>query len=452
MATCPDGHENPDDQRFCGECGARIQTAGTSAASTAPSADPERVERPDYRRFVIAAIAASVGVMIGSVGQWVTAGMFSLNGLTDWEGKTALALGAASCVAMVIEFFWPRDWRWAIPIAWAVAVAGVASLSFALPMVIRIMTIPKESFLGIPVGAEVGWGLWLLALSSAVMCVAASIVATQIAQYAESSLGHSETTWTHRWRWAAVIATAAIVASSIVYFSTHWENHPSGIGSSPTEMPSFPNFPSFPTTAMQSTTTEASTTSAPQFRPPGTDSQGWVGTLARCNPGDPPAVLMYQSTLDIAVICQAGPGNRYHALGTYYLLGASNRSRTDSVFGHYDLVRVPDGFDWIDPWGTRFQLRLTRLRRFHRTAKWIPILWSSTRRFPDEFTPTDSAGLTHRFGRDCRFSWRASSNRRRTAPRGLVVHVRRLAGTVPSCATWYGTTITTAVMTSADSR
>src|SRR5215212_4605990 len=25
MTTCPNGHKNPDKQRFCGECGARIQ-------------------------------------------------------------------------------------------------------------------------------------------------------------------------------------------------------------------------------------------------------------------------------------------------------------------------------------------------------------------------------------------------------------------------------------------
>jgi hypothetical protein len=37
----------------------------------------------------------------------------------------------------------------------------------------------------------------------------------------------------------------------------------------------------------QSTTTEPSTTSAPRPSLPGTDEQGWVGSHARCDPGNP---------------------------------------------------------------------------------------------------------------------------------------------------------------------
>jgi hypothetical protein len=43
MATCPNGHKNPDSQRFCGECGARIQTASerkTIAAKAKPRSNP----------------------------------------------------------------------------------------------------------------------------------------------------------------------------------------------------------------------------------------------------------------------------------------------------------------------------------------------------------------------------------------------------------------------------
>jgi hypothetical protein len=143
MATCSNGHENPGNQRFCGECGTRLLTADAPA-----SAKPESVEQPDYRPLVIAAIGASVGVMVGSVGQWVTAVMFAVNGL-DWGewGITALTLGAFSGIAMTIEFCWPRNVRWGVPITWAVAVAGVALLSYAVPFGVRIMTLPRGFFL-----------------------------------------------------------------------------------------------------------------------------------------------------------------------------------------------------------------------------------------------------------------------------------------------------------------
>jgi hypothetical protein len=59
-----------------------------------------------YRPSLIAAIAASVGVMVGSVGPWVTAVIFTVNGLDagNW-GIAALTLGAVSFVALLIELF-----------------------------------------------------------------------------------------------------------------------------------------------------------------------------------------------------------------------------------------------------------------------------------------------------------------------------------------------------------
>jgi hypothetical protein len=41
LLTCPNGHENPDGQHFCRECGAAI----TPAERTGPSAEGEPTER-----------------------------------------------------------------------------------------------------------------------------------------------------------------------------------------------------------------------------------------------------------------------------------------------------------------------------------------------------------------------------------------------------------------------
>jgi hypothetical protein len=70
--------------------------------------------------------------------------------------------------------------RWAIPLAWAVVVAAVACLTDAVINIVRLMRIPKENFFGVCIGVGAGWGLWLLAFSSAAPGLTASVVAVQI--------------------------------------------------------------------------------------------------------------------------------------------------------------------------------------------------------------------------------------------------------------------------------
>jgi hypothetical protein len=321
MVVCPNGHENRDNQRFCGQCGARLQAADAPASAAQGS-----IDNLDYRPAVIAAIAASVGVMIGSVSQWVTAGMFSVDGLSSGSwGTTALILGAASCAVMLTELFWPRtpfNPHWAVPLAWVVAVAGVTCVTYAVPGLIRIMTLPKASFFGIPVGAEVGWGLWLLAFSSMALCVAASIVATRVARSVHL---RSSTAWTSGWRSAAIVASAAVAISGVVYYSVNWRDGSGGREATPTGLPSFPNspsFPNFPSFPDSSTTLEQPATPSTPEEPntsttsqvpslPGTDRQGFVESYAHCEPGSTPA-LMARTTKSLVVVCGAGPGSYYY--------------------------------------------------------------------------------------------------------------------------------------------
>jgi hypothetical protein len=183
---------------------------------------------PYYRPSLSVAIGASVGVMVGSVGPWLTALIFTVNGLDagNW-GVAALTLGGVSCIALLTVLLWPRTPfhpRWAVPVAWAVVVAGVACLTFSLPFLIRIMTSRKANFFGLSIGPGVGWGLWLLAFASAVLCAAASIVATQLAKSGQllQTPARSDTSWTSGWRWVAIIASLVVAIANVVYASLNW--------------------------------------------------------------------------------------------------------------------------------------------------------------------------------------------------------------------------------------
>jgi hypothetical protein len=237
--------------------GSRGEDGRPSPPSQTPMAQWPPNVTSYYRPCLIAAISASVGVLIGFVSPWTSIMMFTISGLdaSPRVSVPGLALGIVSCIGLLAVMIWPRtpfSPRWAVPLAWMAAVIGVAGLSFALPLIVRIMTIPKANLFGVPVGAAVGWGLWLLAVSSVVLAVTACIVATQIVESLEP-LGQLTLSMARGWRWAAMIASAVIVVGGITYYSLNWDNNPGG-APSPSQMPSLPNLPSFPSLSPPTTT------------------------------------------------------------------------------------------------------------------------------------------------------------------------------------------------------
>jgi hypothetical protein len=89
-----------------------------------------------YRPTLFVALAASAGVVVGSIGPWVHILMFSVDGLDfgNWGVATSI-LGAASGIALFTALFWastPFDSRWAVPVVWGVVVAGLACLTDAV--------------------------------------------------------------------------------------------------------------------------------------------------------------------------------------------------------------------------------------------------------------------------------------------------------------------------------
>ena len=174
MATCPDGHEIPDSRR---------QGSHSSAGGSAPEALTGYVSaRPSYLPNLIAGIAASVGVIVGSIGPWASVPAFTKNAIGA-DGTYTLVFGAASGIALFTLLNLGRSnagRRWLAPIAWSVSVVGLLCLFIAITDIADILSAPTTDFFGVTTGVQVDWGLWMVAISSAALFVTASVVAVQL--------------------------------------------------------------------------------------------------------------------------------------------------------------------------------------------------------------------------------------------------------------------------------
>jgi hypothetical protein len=128
-----------------------------------------------YLPNLIAAMVASVAIVIGSSGPWVSVLVFSANG-TVGDGKFTLALGLISAAALLVAFLGKMR---AFGHILAVTI-GVLVFAAGVYGVIHITSQEKTDFFGSEIGAEVGWGLWLVLIASVALIVTASIAFRQI--------------------------------------------------------------------------------------------------------------------------------------------------------------------------------------------------------------------------------------------------------------------------------
>lgn len=79
----------------------------TNSTGERPDPLPPLSTEPYYRPTLIAAMAASLGVIVGTLGPWATIVVFTVNGLeTSWWGITTLTLGALCGVVLLVVLFW----------------------------------------------------------------------------------------------------------------------------------------------------------------------------------------------------------------------------------------------------------------------------------------------------------------------------------------------------------
>jgi len=430
-----------------------------------PPSPPPLSAAPYYLPNVVAAIAASVGIVVGSVGPWASLAWATANGATAsawWQGKTTLILGAVAGIALFTLLNRARTGsgtRWLAPLAWIAPVAALVCLLIAIISIVNV-TSNSHQF----VGLQVEWGLWLVAISAVVLCATASVAAAQVSAVTEGS---------QAWMRTAIVVSALILLGVALFFSIRWiiiNNQPTG-----SPQPSISPTPTMPVTSPSTATPppqdpeavayqqlrqiasddrpfvsaqladrwvpqlsskrpgvvdegvvwnnaltlqehlrlrqqypgvrllwsgDWSTFNAPDFwitiagvtfpdsagalwwcsshrldddhcyaklvstthpipgstahnpRLPGTDGQGFAESYARCNPGNP-AALMARTTKSLVVVCQAGPANYY-----YRAVRVSDGASIELA----NAVRTSGGFDVTNPAdGTRREVRPTVL-------------------------------------------------------------------------------------------
>lgn len=177
---------------------------------------------PIYLPNLVAAIVSGIGVVIGSIGTWVvangTAGVGGMDVPDKW-GVVTLILGAVSALSLFAQLNWGRtsySLRWAVPLVWAVVVLSVGCLAVAL---VHIATVSSfDRLLRVLSGdtAQVGWGLWLVAICSALMAVTTVIVAVQVGIASQDHSRPSQSGWSSAWRWAAIGGSALILVIAVL--------------------------------------------------------------------------------------------------------------------------------------------------------------------------------------------------------------------------------------------
>ncbi|MDI9894970.1 hypothetical protein QM797_09550 [Rhodococcus sp. IEGM 1381] len=125
--------------------------------------------------WTITCLAASIAIVIGSLGPWVTIFAFSQNG-TEGDGAITVALGGLAALLSVVVIV--REGR---------ALLGDRYITPLLALVVSIIALydvanvgnTKGNFMGAQIGPSVGWGLWLVLIGGLTLLAASILVAAK---------------------------------------------------------------------------------------------------------------------------------------------------------------------------------------------------------------------------------------------------------------------------------
>ena len=171
-----------------------------------PSAPVPLSALPYYLPNLVVAMVAGVGVVVGSVGPWATvAELLTRNGA--WlHGTITLVLGAVSGITSFVVLNRARAGvspRSLLVLAWVAPIAGLICLVIAVIDIHRVATAGSQ--------VQIGWGLWMVAICSAALCITAAVVAMQVGKLSEGS---------EAWTRTVITIAALVVLGGVVYFTT----------------------------------------------------------------------------------------------------------------------------------------------------------------------------------------------------------------------------------------
>ena len=282
---------------------------------------------PYYLPNLVAAMVASVGVVVGSVGPWATVAAFLTANGAWLHGTLTLALGVVSGITSFTLLNRARAGvspRSLLVLAWVAPIAGLICLVIAVIDIHQVATAGEL--------VQIGWGLWMVAICSAVLCTTAAIVAMQVGKLSEGS---------EAWTRTVITIAALVILGGVVYFTTR----PSVVYTQST--------PSPPPTTRTVTNTQTVTSGSPvpvpvivptgpprQITVAGADARGFLAYPgARCDASDY-ATMIERTTKSVLVVCWSSGGGGYYYKGARLSDGASIELD--------DVIPVNRGFDIVN--------------------------------------------------------------------------------------------------------
>ena len=135
----------------------------------------------NFKPNLIASVWACVGIIVGSLGPWMTFFKFSKAGV-DESGVITIILALCAGVALVTLL--SRGVTPDVKNHWIGPLVGIAVVLIAGANAASILQRTTD-ILGTTIGPSVGWGLWLVVISGIVLVITSSTVAQLIRAHAK---------------------------------------------------------------------------------------------------------------------------------------------------------------------------------------------------------------------------------------------------------------------------
>lgn len=130
----------------------------------------------NYMPNMIAGLLACVGIVVGSLGPWASFLNFSKAGI-DGDGMLTMILGVIAAVALFSIL--SRGGKAKFGDRWVAPALGAITLVIAIVDAANLSN-QETTFLRSTIGPSIGWGLWVVLLCGAALCVTSFTVARAV--------------------------------------------------------------------------------------------------------------------------------------------------------------------------------------------------------------------------------------------------------------------------------